>query len=420
MEYKKTFSLIVLLLLLSTAVFATTNTYSPNADAYVDNGAPSSNFGSVNQLLSKLSALGNSFTRNTIVKFDVTDITDKTVKSAKLQWVEKSISGGTGNLGAVDIFTTGDTWSEGGVNFLNQPSLEKYVGTVAYDKSKLKNTSIDVTDFVKQELRNGNSLISFGVRNPLDIQYIFHSKEASNALNRPKLVVEYEDEGFDVNFNTNFDSSRGDSPVPMPRLGNGRVRFEPDEGLSYDVKNFPFAQGTIIMNVTLDARPQVPSDRDKERPYGRNLLTIKNPSNDQIISILEYIEYQYAPGCCFDGYQAYFDNGVDEHAFGTFVRGENEVSTTGHDMLVITYGPAGTKFFIKKVGNSTCVLAASDTSSATPVITPAADAKLVIGSSDWDAKGEGDMGGFAGYLDSLKILPTQLSDIQVAALAECQ
>jgi chitodextrinase len=91
---------------------AVTLTFTPTADAYVDSGKPTSNFGSQTKLV-----VQGSPAKNILLKFAVSGINSRLILSAKLRLYCTKSSNSGGALHRV----ADSSWSESAVNWNNQP-----------------------------------------------------------------------------------------------------------------------------------------------------------------------------------------------------------------------------------------------------------------------------------------------------------
>lgn len=111
-----------------TATFATSQflAFAPSDDAYIDAGAPTSNFGSNPRLM-----VDNSPVRHTLLKFNIAGVGSQTVAGAKLRLYGLDGSSSGGNFYRV----SNNAWSEGSVTWNNAPAADATsfasLGTVA-------------------------------------------------------------------------------------------------------------------------------------------------------------------------------------------------------------------------------------------------------------------------------------------------
>lgn len=92
----------------------------------------------------------------------------------------------------MDVYATGDNWSESTINWINKPAAgQKLASTTIRNAGYWK--SIDVTDYVIEEA-SGDQLVSFLLQDDLwlDQNVDIHSKEASDPLLRPYINISSE------------------------------------------------------------------------------------------------------------------------------------------------------------------------------------------------------------------------------------
>ena len=164
------------LIIWSPSASAATLTFTAVADTYVDNTAPSKNFGTTTQIL-----VDNSPVRRTFVKFTVSGVSG-TVTSAKLRLHVRDVTdAGSNNGGTVKRVTT-TTWSETGVTWNNQPAING--ATMGSFGSVSRNTwyAIEVKAAV-----TGNGTYSFGITSTSSDGAFYDSRQTGTKA--PKLVV---------------------------------------------------------------------------------------------------------------------------------------------------------------------------------------------------------------------------------------
>jgi hypothetical protein len=155
----------------TTPAGVTTVTFSPEADAEVNAGAPTTNYATA-----KLRADGGSTPEESFLRFSVSGLAG-TVASAKLR-----VYAYTATVDGPAVYTSGTTWSETGITWNNRPAR---TSAARDDKGAIaSNTWVeyDVTPFV-----TGNGTYSFNLAMPASDGVDFRSREY--ATNRPQLVV---------------------------------------------------------------------------------------------------------------------------------------------------------------------------------------------------------------------------------------
>jgi hypothetical protein len=154
------------------APVATATTFTPVADARVEKGHPSTNYGSS-------TSLGVDTGKASYLRFTVSGLSG-TVQSAKLRLY---VTNGTGNGPAV--FRTGDSWIEKGTGSITWKNRPAPVGTALDDRAKVPASAwveFDVTPAVA-----GNGTVSFVLTGQSSDTFAAYSRE--KAGKQPQLVV---------------------------------------------------------------------------------------------------------------------------------------------------------------------------------------------------------------------------------------
>ena len=157
-------------------VSAAVTTFTPVADTYVQNDAPTTNYGTSSQL-----DVDNSPIRRTFIRFAVSGVSG-TVTSAKLRLHVDDISNGGSPSGGTMKKMTNTTWSETGTTWNNQPAIDG--ATMGSLGSVARNTwyEIDVTEGV-----TCNGSYSFGLTSSNSDGAYYDSR--STGTTSPQLVV---------------------------------------------------------------------------------------------------------------------------------------------------------------------------------------------------------------------------------------
>jgi glucose/arabinose dehydrogenase/PKD repeat protein len=159
-----------------TASFATSQflSFTPSDDAYIEAGAPASNFGSDTRLM-----VDNSPVRHTLLKFNVSGIGSSTVAGAKLRLYCLDGSSSGGNFYRV----SNNSWSEGAVTWNNAPVADASslatLGTVAAGTWY----EVDVTSLIA-----GDGPVSLRVSSLSSNGADYSSKEGTAGF-APQLIV---------------------------------------------------------------------------------------------------------------------------------------------------------------------------------------------------------------------------------------
>ena len=158
-------------------------TITANADAWIQQGSPSSNKGSDSTL--KVMSKGPSNNLRAIVRFQMPALPEGCiVESATLQLNASSAVGGR----TLQALRVAATWTENGVTWGNQPAT---TGVPAVTTSGTGNRTWNVTGLV-QDMYDANTLHGFLVRDAAengDAEQQFNSREKSSG--KPVLVLKF-------------------------------------------------------------------------------------------------------------------------------------------------------------------------------------------------------------------------------------
>lgn len=158
-----------------------TDTFSPTKDAMVKAAAAGTNFGTANQM--QVSGQTN-YQKQMFLQFNVTGIpSGATVTGATLLIASKT-TGSSRPVTAKAVSST--SWSETGITWSNKPSLGS---TLATDSSHT--SGVDSTWNVTSHV-SGNGNVTIGLDSSYAGDTSFHSREATNASDRPLLQVTYQ------------------------------------------------------------------------------------------------------------------------------------------------------------------------------------------------------------------------------------
>jgi hypothetical protein len=160
----------------TTPASSTTFTFTPTDDAYVDQTAPSSNFGASSRIVADGSPVNDA-----LVRFVVTTGACPVASATLTLTVGTSSSDGSVRGG--DLHATGTSWSEGLVTWANAPAAQPTTLASLGAVSGGATISIPVTAVV-----TGDGAVAFRLTNPSTDGARYFSKEGS-ATQQPKLVV---------------------------------------------------------------------------------------------------------------------------------------------------------------------------------------------------------------------------------------
>jgi hypothetical protein len=160
---------------------ATTLTFAPTNDAYVDASNPAVNFGTSSRL-----GVDGSPINSSLLQFSVSGTSACTVQSAKLRLTVGSSTSDNSAFGG-DVYGVSDnTWSESTVTWNNQPvagttRVASFPAGVALDTTY----TVNVTSLVK-----GDGPVSLKVSTTSSDAARYWSKEGSTAAQAPQLQVQ--------------------------------------------------------------------------------------------------------------------------------------------------------------------------------------------------------------------------------------
>jgi hypothetical protein len=152
-----------------------TLTFSPEADSYVDNVFPATNFGAASLL--KVDTSPN--VRNAFLRFSISGVTG-TVQSAKLR-----VFAADPTVNGPQVFATSNAWTETGITWNNQPGA---VAPASDDKAAIAINTVVEFD-VRALVAAGNGTYSFVLIPQSSDGFDMASREASAVANRPQLVL---------------------------------------------------------------------------------------------------------------------------------------------------------------------------------------------------------------------------------------
>ncbi len=213
-------------------------TLTPTADSYIQQGTPTTNYGTATTLLTRIDS-ANSLSRASYVQFNLSALPAGTVTSAVLQLFGSHDQGGSGVTIAAFRGTTTTPWSETQLNWNNASSLVGVnfsatpISTRSVSPPPSATYSWDVTAYINERRNAGNTTATVALYPTAANTYraTFNSKEAST--NRPQLVVTMNGTGgggtptlFFLNYNGTVNRVRTN--------GTSRATIVPSAGLGAD------------------------------------------------------------------------------------------------------------------------------------------------------------------------------------------
>jgi chitodextrinase len=152
-----------------------TKTFSPVADARVQEANPAVNYGTVNSLRT---VAGSSLDVESYLKFDLTGVTAP-IKTAVLRLTPLSLSWDGPNLRSAAT-----NWTETGITWNNRPARGS---SVVADKGIIwQPVEYDVKSLV-----TGNGTFAFALLSTSQYAAEFGSREQTDAAKRPQLIITY-------------------------------------------------------------------------------------------------------------------------------------------------------------------------------------------------------------------------------------
>ena len=166
------------------AVPTATLTFSPTADAQVDQASQSANYGTSNTL----QVLGGKTARESYLRFQLAGIGGRVV-SAKLRLTATV----DGTLDGPTLYSAGNTWTETGLTWANRPPR----GTLAVADAGAIPPGTSV-EYDARALVNGNGALNVALATAVKDNVDFASREHTSTTMRPQLVVTFESDSADT------------------------------------------------------------------------------------------------------------------------------------------------------------------------------------------------------------------------------
>jgi len=169
----------------------------PSADAYINQSSPGTNYGSYDFLFAVAS--NSAATMISLLKFDLSSIPrGSTISAAELEMILQ-IPGQDPDAGVNLSVYEGDDWTESGITWNNASFSNAPIGTInrgsaatwIWRSSEFPDL-ISVIDKMINDPEDFSTWRGFTLRGSSYVDgRVFHSKEASNSVLRPKLTVYY-------------------------------------------------------------------------------------------------------------------------------------------------------------------------------------------------------------------------------------
>lgn len=156
-------------------------------DSYVRGGSfANSNFGSGTQMEFKFAS--EEYNRQAFFKFDVAGI-DSNVSEVKLQLRGKLSR--AGSVQSVIAQVADSSWSENSITWNNKPSIGSPIDTITINGTAFADYEIDVTNYVKNALQNGNDSISLAIYNEQSSTAVSKASTKESSEGGPHLFFVY-------------------------------------------------------------------------------------------------------------------------------------------------------------------------------------------------------------------------------------
>ncbi len=165
------------------------------SDSYVDSKRPLNNFGKEEKMFAKVS--GNDSIIS-FVKFDLSALSLGDISLVQL-WLMGACNHADNQ--DIDVFLTGNNWTEDGINWNNKPALLQKVGTInVNDDNKTSIYSVEITQLTIDSIVSGGGVISFAIQHPAvnNIEYFFHTHEKVPAY-PPTLQIIHNSNALAIN-----------------------------------------------------------------------------------------------------------------------------------------------------------------------------------------------------------------------------
>jgi 2',3'-cyclic-nucleotide 2'-phosphodiesterase (5'-nucleotidase family) len=172
----------------------TSSEVTATADAQVVEGSPTTHYGTKTYLYVQSAASGSYLDERAWLKFDLSALpAGATITSASLEMTAWKAQGG--DLAVSAHASSDDSWTEGGLNWNNQPAIGSQLDTTTLTSGVTGLYTWDVTSLVQSEYAGDQTatlLLKADAEGSASAKtYAFDSKEWGTAAERPRLVVSY-------------------------------------------------------------------------------------------------------------------------------------------------------------------------------------------------------------------------------------
>jgi hypothetical protein len=153
-----------------------TVTYNPVADTYVSSSSPDRNYGDWTT-----GRANNSPTEITYLRFDLRNLSGRTINQAKLR--VRVSNGASGNTTQNVKIANSNTWNETGVTYRNRPGVSTSNYGAFHGGSAGEWTEVDLTSLIRSRL---GTVISIAVVTNHTDSFAFYTRDSAN---KPQLNI---------------------------------------------------------------------------------------------------------------------------------------------------------------------------------------------------------------------------------------
>lgn len=157
-------------------------------DTYVNaGGASQMNYGKSDKLLVKNMKADPNVTRQSFIKFD-TEAPTEEIGTATLNFYGAVADGGGSAIDTVVFGLEDHSWKETEMTWATKPEVVHYLSKVPMNMT-WKWHQVDVTSYVKDQIRKGKEKVSFGLLQLVDVGLVVSINSRENAENQPYLSI---------------------------------------------------------------------------------------------------------------------------------------------------------------------------------------------------------------------------------------
>lgn len=160
--------------------------YFPTNDSYTDETAPKSNVGQKWDLFVKAE---RKYQRISYLAFNLEPYSAE-IKSVKLYLSTRIDRKNYNKPLTLDIYESAAGWKEDKISWITSPTLSDKIVSYTLTTSEKKIYEIDLTEFIKAKIKQGQYEFSFAIKAATPIEYIAKI-DAAESIAPPKLVVSF-------------------------------------------------------------------------------------------------------------------------------------------------------------------------------------------------------------------------------------